>query len=166
MLVVRTTKTSEKSTEIRVLHQREMIGWCPLNKTWQTIDNRISVLDDVTWGMYLATKAMSLTRPVLDAPGLGLPEPCRAPRGVGRPSTHPPPMHDRCTHAEMPRQVCLRGTSGAVCGAAFASSESGISLAGMSSPLSVSLMWKLLCGSSAVVRRTHLTSESLQASGK
>jgi beta-galactosidase/beta-glucuronidase len=46
-----------------------IVGWCPLNETWQAIDDRITVLDDVTWGMYLATKAMDLTRPVLDASG-------------------------------------------------------------------------------------------------
>ncbi len=46
-----------------------IVGWCPLNETWQTIGDRISALDDVTWGMYLATKAMDLTRPVLDASG-------------------------------------------------------------------------------------------------
>lgn len=46
-----------------------IVGWCPLNETWQTLTDRITVLDDVTRGMYLATKAMDLTRPVLDASG-------------------------------------------------------------------------------------------------
>ena len=46
-----------------------IVGWCPLNETWQRITDRISVLDDVTNGMYLATKAMDPTRPVLDASG-------------------------------------------------------------------------------------------------
>jgi beta-galactosidase/beta-glucuronidase len=46
-----------------------IVGWCPLNETWQAITDRITVLDEVTWGMYLATKAMDLTRPVLDASG-------------------------------------------------------------------------------------------------
>jgi len=46
-----------------------IIGWCPLNETWQPIQDKITVLDDVTHGMYLATKAMDTTRPVLDTSG-------------------------------------------------------------------------------------------------
>lgn len=46
-----------------------IVGWCPLNETWQSITDRITVLDDVTRGMYLATKAMDTTRPVLDTSG-------------------------------------------------------------------------------------------------
>ncbi|MCU1528114.1 MAG: beta-galactosidase [Frondihabitans sp.] len=46
-----------------------IIGWCPLNETRQHISDRISVLDDVTHGMFLATKAMDTTRPVLDTSG-------------------------------------------------------------------------------------------------
>ena len=46
-----------------------IIGWCPLNETWQNIGDKITVLDEVTQGMYLATKAMDLTRPVLDTSG-------------------------------------------------------------------------------------------------
>jgi beta-galactosidase/beta-glucuronidase len=46
-----------------------IVGWCPLNETWQTIGDRITVLDDVTRGLYLATKAMDQSRPVLDASG-------------------------------------------------------------------------------------------------
>jgi hypothetical protein len=46
-----------------------IIGWCPLNETWQVITDRITVLDDVTRGLFLATKAMDTTRPVLDASG-------------------------------------------------------------------------------------------------
>jgi beta-galactosidase/beta-glucuronidase len=46
-----------------------IIGWCPLNETWQVMTDRITVLDDVTHGMFLATKAMDQTRPVLDASG-------------------------------------------------------------------------------------------------
>ena len=46
-----------------------IVGWCPLNETWQTLGDRITALDDVTQGMYLATKAMDSTRPVLDASG-------------------------------------------------------------------------------------------------
>ena len=46
-----------------------IVGWCPLNETWQSITDRTTVLDDVTRGMYLATKAMDTTRPVLDTSG-------------------------------------------------------------------------------------------------
>jgi beta-galactosidase/beta-glucuronidase len=46
-----------------------IIGWCPLNETWQVLEDRISALDDVTRGMFLATKALDPTRPVLDASG-------------------------------------------------------------------------------------------------
>ncbi len=46
-----------------------IIGWCPLNETSQPITGSITVLDDVTHGMYLATKAIDLSRPVLDTSG-------------------------------------------------------------------------------------------------
>ena len=46
-----------------------IVGWCPLNETWQSLTDRITLLDDVTQGMYLATKAMDTTRPVLDSSG-------------------------------------------------------------------------------------------------
>jgi beta-galactosidase/beta-glucuronidase len=46
-----------------------IVGWCPLNETWQHRGDRISQLDDVTRGMFLATKAMDTSRPVLDASG-------------------------------------------------------------------------------------------------
>ncbi len=46
-----------------------IVGWCPLNETAQPMSDRIRVLDDVTRGMFLATKAMDGTRPVLDASG-------------------------------------------------------------------------------------------------
>lgn len=46
-----------------------IVGWCPLNETWQVLSDRITVLDDVTRGMFLATKALDSTRPVLDASG-------------------------------------------------------------------------------------------------
>ncbi|RKR74380.1 glycoside hydrolase family 2 protein [Frondihabitans australicus] len=46
-----------------------IIGWCPLNETRQHLSDRITVLDDVTRAMFLATKAMDTTRPVLDASG-------------------------------------------------------------------------------------------------
>ena len=46
-----------------------IVGWCPLNETWQTMSDRIGVLDDVTRGLFLAAKAMDATRPALDASG-------------------------------------------------------------------------------------------------
>jgi beta-galactosidase/beta-glucuronidase len=46
-----------------------IIGWCGLNETWQTMPDRVTVLDDVTRGMFLAAKAMDTTRPVLDTSG-------------------------------------------------------------------------------------------------
>ena len=46
-----------------------IVGWCPLNETWQDYGDRITQLDDVTRGMFLATKAMDTSRPVLDASG-------------------------------------------------------------------------------------------------
>lgn len=46
-----------------------IIGWCPLNETWQVISDKITVLDDVTHGLFLAARAMDSTRPVLDASG-------------------------------------------------------------------------------------------------
>ncbi len=46
-----------------------IVGWCPLNETAQTLSDRITVLDDVTRAMFLATKAFDQTRPVLDASG-------------------------------------------------------------------------------------------------
>ena len=46
-----------------------IVGWCPLNETWQTLLDSITALDDVTRGMYLATKALDGTRPVLDTSG-------------------------------------------------------------------------------------------------
>lgn len=46
-----------------------IIGWCPLNETFQPRGDGIQKLDEVTRGMFLATKAMDLTRPVLDASG-------------------------------------------------------------------------------------------------
>jgi beta-galactosidase/beta-glucuronidase len=46
-----------------------IIGWCPLNETWQILTDRTTTLDDVTRGLFLATKAMDRTRPVLDTSG-------------------------------------------------------------------------------------------------
>ena len=46
-----------------------IIGWCPLNETWQRTSDQITDLDVVTRGMFLAAKAMDTTRPVLDTSG-------------------------------------------------------------------------------------------------
>ncbi len=46
-----------------------IIGWCPLNETYQPITDQITQLDDVTRAMFLATKAFDATRPVIDASG-------------------------------------------------------------------------------------------------
>lgn len=46
-----------------------IIGWCPLNETGQLIQDNITVLDEVTHGMFLATKALDLSRPVIDTSG-------------------------------------------------------------------------------------------------
>lgn len=46
-----------------------IVGWCPLNETWQPLHDRLTTLDAVTRGMYLATKAADSTRPVLDTSG-------------------------------------------------------------------------------------------------
>lgn len=46
-----------------------IIGWCPLNETYQELRNRITELDDAARAMYLVTKAADSTRPVLDASG-------------------------------------------------------------------------------------------------
>jgi beta-galactosidase/beta-glucuronidase len=46
-----------------------IIGWAPLNETWQVLHDRSTVLDDATRALFLATKAFDTTRPVLDASG-------------------------------------------------------------------------------------------------
>ncbi|MFK5644971.1 glycoside hydrolase family 2 protein [Ornithinimicrobium sp. LYQ121] len=46
-----------------------IVGWCPLNETHQFLHDRFTVLDDVTFAMYWATKGMDRTRPVIDASG-------------------------------------------------------------------------------------------------
>lgn len=46
-----------------------IVGWCPLNETFQDLHDRMTVLDDVTRAMFLATKAADPTRPVIDASG-------------------------------------------------------------------------------------------------
>jgi beta-galactosidase/beta-glucuronidase len=46
-----------------------IVGWCPLNETFQENSDQIRQLDDVTRGMWLATKLADVTRPVLDTSG-------------------------------------------------------------------------------------------------
>lgn len=46
-----------------------IVGWCPLNETHQVLHDRLTVLDDVTQAMFLATKLADPTRPVIDASG-------------------------------------------------------------------------------------------------
>jgi len=53
----------------RDVNHPSIVGWCPLNETHQVVHDKITVLDDVTRGMWLATKLVDPTRPVLDASG-------------------------------------------------------------------------------------------------
>jgi beta-galactosidase/beta-glucuronidase len=46
-----------------------IVGWCPLNETAKPMSDSVQGLDDLTLALYLATKAMDATRPVLDASG-------------------------------------------------------------------------------------------------
>ncbi|WP_331715642.1 glycoside hydrolase family 2 TIM barrel-domain containing protein [Tessaracoccus coleopterorum] len=54
---------------VRDRNHPALVGWCPLNETYQPITDQITQLDDVTHGMYLATRAADPTRPVLDTSG-------------------------------------------------------------------------------------------------
>jgi beta-galactosidase/beta-glucuronidase len=53
----------------RDFNHPSIIGWCPLNETHQILHDRLTVLDDVTQAMFLATKLADPTRPVIDASG-------------------------------------------------------------------------------------------------
>nr|WP_156188307.1 sugar-binding domain-containing protein [Arsenicicoccus sp. oral taxon 190] len=53
----------------RDVNHPSIIGWCPLNETEQDLTDDITVLDDVTRAMFLATKAIDPSRPVIDASG-------------------------------------------------------------------------------------------------
>ena len=53
----------------RDLSHPAIVGWCPLNETHQALGDRSTVLDEVTWAMFLAARAIDPTRPVLDASG-------------------------------------------------------------------------------------------------
>lgn len=46
-----------------------IVGWCPLNEMIEPISDRITELTELTRGMFLATKAMDTTRPVIDVSG-------------------------------------------------------------------------------------------------
>ena len=46
-----------------------IVGWCPLNETWRAISDEYEALDDMTRGLYAATKNADRSRPVLDASG-------------------------------------------------------------------------------------------------
>ena len=46
-----------------------IVGWCPLNETYQEIRDEISELDDAAHALYWMTKLLDTTRPVLDASG-------------------------------------------------------------------------------------------------
>jgi len=46
-----------------------IIGWCPLNETFEPLHDHLTLLDDATRALYSVTKAIDPTRPVLDASG-------------------------------------------------------------------------------------------------
>ena len=46
-----------------------IVGWCPLNETAQPLQDRVTLLDDVTRALFLATKSSDASRPALDASG-------------------------------------------------------------------------------------------------
>ncbi len=46
-----------------------IIGWCPMNECCQNIEDYMQSLDDVLRGLFIATKNMDTTRPVLDTSG-------------------------------------------------------------------------------------------------
>jgi beta-galactosidase/beta-glucuronidase len=53
----------------RDISHPSIVGWCPLNETYQLLHDRITDLDDVTHGMFRTTKLIDPTRPVIDASG-------------------------------------------------------------------------------------------------
>jgi hypothetical protein len=54
---------------LRDLSHPSIIGWCPLNETFEPLGPRLTVLDDATRGLYALTKAIDPSRPALDASG-------------------------------------------------------------------------------------------------
>ncbi|WP_233265558.1 glycoside hydrolase family 2 protein [Leifsonia sp. AG29] len=53
----------------RDLSHPSIVGWCPLNETFQPMTDRLTILDDATKALYAVTKAIDPTRPVIDASG-------------------------------------------------------------------------------------------------
>ncbi len=53
----------------RDVNHPSIIGWCPLNETHQLKHDRTTDLDDVTLAMFLSTKLVDASRPVIDASG-------------------------------------------------------------------------------------------------
>lgn len=53
----------------RDLSHPAIIGWCPLNETFEPVGPHLTTLDDATKAMYSVTKAIDPTRVVLDASG-------------------------------------------------------------------------------------------------
>lgn len=54
---------------VRDRNHPSIVGWCPLNETYQVLHDRMTVLDDVTRAMFWATKHIDPSRPVIDASG-------------------------------------------------------------------------------------------------
>jgi beta-galactosidase/beta-glucuronidase len=46
-----------------------IVGWCPLNETYEPMPDKTMPVDDVTWALFWATRNADATRPVLDASG-------------------------------------------------------------------------------------------------
>ncbi len=46
-----------------------IVGWCPLNETHRPGSENLAVLDDLTRGLFEATRDIDATRPVLDSSG-------------------------------------------------------------------------------------------------
>jgi beta-galactosidase/beta-glucuronidase len=53
----------------RDLSHPSLVGWCPLNETHDRREDSISDHDDLVLALFLATKAIDPTRPVLDTSG-------------------------------------------------------------------------------------------------
>lgn len=54
---------------VRDRNHPSIIGWCPLNETYQVWHDRLTTLDDVTRAMFRLTKQLDPSRPVIDASG-------------------------------------------------------------------------------------------------
>lgn len=53
----------------RDISHPSIVGWCPLNETGEAIEDRMTTLDDITRGLFAATKLADPSRPVLDTSG-------------------------------------------------------------------------------------------------